>query len=113
MKIRLTCECGKGLWAQRELAGRRVKCPQCGSVLLVPNQELGDPAPPPLEDSPGRHDSSAMPGHSEKEALRTSSMGRFLRRWRLLTFVGVIAVAGGLFLWNCTFRELTIIRRPA
>jgi RNA polymerase sigma factor (sigma-70 family) len=36
--------CGKGLRARVELAGKDVKCPNCGHMVLVPP---GQPAPPP------------------------------------------------------------------
>lgn len=34
--IPFTCACGKFLRAQREYAGRRVKCPGCGEPVVVP-----------------------------------------------------------------------------
>lgn len=36
MSIRIRCSCGKQLQAKDELAGKRVKCPQCGQVIPVP-----------------------------------------------------------------------------
>lgn len=46
MAILLKCgKCGKALQARDELAGKRVKCPGCGTVLAVPAPR----APSPLE----------------------------------------------------------------
>lgn len=36
MAIQVTCQCGKSFNAKPELAGRRVKCPACGSPLQIP-----------------------------------------------------------------------------
>ena len=36
MPIVIACQCGKKLQAKDELAGKRVKCPQCGQPLTVP-----------------------------------------------------------------------------
>jgi hypothetical protein len=46
MTIPVTCECGKKLRAKQELAGRRVKCPACGEVLVVPDPASGVDSPP-------------------------------------------------------------------
>ena len=40
--ILLTCPCGRSLRLKEELAGRKIVCPQCGTVLTVPPPE---PAP--------------------------------------------------------------------
>ena len=45
--IRLRCSCGKGLRVRDQAAGRRIKCPGCGSILTVPR-----PEPPPDEGGP-------------------------------------------------------------
>jgi hypothetical protein len=37
MPIPLTCTCGRSLKARDELAGRRVRCPDCKNVLEVPD----------------------------------------------------------------------------
>lgn len=36
MTIQVTCQCGKKLSAKPQLAGRQVKCPNCGESLVVP-----------------------------------------------------------------------------
>ena len=45
MKIQFECGCGKQLVAPKTMAGRRVKCPQCGKSLEVPQ------AKEPLEEA--------------------------------------------------------------
>jgi hypothetical protein len=47
MPISLSCPCGRAIRARDDLAGRMVKCPQCGAVLTVPNPHP-EPAPAPL-----------------------------------------------------------------
>jgi WD40 repeat protein len=36
MSLVVKCQCGKTLQAKDELAGKRVKCPACGGILVVP-----------------------------------------------------------------------------
>ena len=41
--IHFTCShCAKRLRAGREMAGKRVKCPQCGTVLTIPDAGKAD-----------------------------------------------------------------------
>jgi hypothetical protein len=55
-KIKFSCECGKGLSADPETAGKKAKCPGCGRILVIPQlartddsylglAPLGDPLP--------------------------------------------------------------------
>src|SRR5688572_22394864 len=39
MTIKVACRCRAQLKVKDELAGRRVKCPKCGEVLIVPRPE--------------------------------------------------------------------------
>jgi hypothetical protein len=39
MPIPLTCACGRSLRIKDDLAGRNIKCPQCGAVLTVPTPD--------------------------------------------------------------------------
>lgn len=43
MAITLTCPCGTKLLAPDELAGKRVKCPNCGAELTTPEGEASPP----------------------------------------------------------------------
>src|SRR5438067_12590152 len=49
MPITVSCSCGKQLRAKDESAGKKIRCPGCGSVLSVPAAEeeiLEEEAPP-------------------------------------------------------------------
>jgi tetratricopeptide (TPR) repeat protein len=65
MTIAVACGCGKRFQAKDELAGRRVKCPNCGGVIAIPNVEkpLVDPSANPFSDNK-EPTSSADMGHS-------------------------------------------------
>jgi DNA-directed RNA polymerase subunit RPC12/RpoP len=39
MAIKVACACGKKLSVKDEHAGKRVKCPACGSVLVIPKRK--------------------------------------------------------------------------
>ncbi|MBX7102635.1 MAG: hypothetical protein K1X57_01040 [Gemmataceae bacterium] len=49
MPIQFTCDCGRKLLAKDELAGKRVKCPQCGNALAIPG---GQGTPGPISKKP-------------------------------------------------------------
>ncbi len=75
MTITVHCPCGKHLVAKAEAAGKRVKCPACGSVSRVPvskcrytAKEGGGAAhtPPPENRPPGR---SASPKQAASHGL--------------------------------------------
>lgn len=36
MPIKVSCDCGQRFRAKKELAGKRLKCPNCGRPLEVP-----------------------------------------------------------------------------
>src|SRR5689334_15156561 len=38
--ISFSCPCGKGYTVKDELAGKRTKCPACGSALVVPDAPI-------------------------------------------------------------------------
>ena len=48
MSINVKCSCGKQLAAPERLAGKRAKCPGCGTVLPIPDQP---PEPEPADPS--------------------------------------------------------------
>jgi hypothetical protein len=47
MPIPFGCECGKRLQAKDEFAGKKMRCPGCGKLLVIP-----DTAPPPEDQGP-------------------------------------------------------------
>ncbi|HWY87860.1 MAG TPA: hypothetical protein VNX28_14105 [Gemmataceae bacterium] len=53
MTIAFSCACGKAMKAKAAYAGRKVKCPQCGSVTTIPQASPDDDeltvTPPTLE----------------------------------------------------------------
>lgn len=57
MAIVFQCNCGKSLKAKDELAGRRVKCPDCETILHVPAPQATEPEP----DAYGLHEEEPAP----------------------------------------------------
>lgn len=59
MPISFDCSCGKRFRVKDELAGKRARCPACGTVLVVPvadavfgdDLEPNPPPPPPAEEA--------------------------------------------------------------
>jgi hypothetical protein len=66
MAISLTCECGKRLTVKDELAGKRVKCPGCATILTVPSFE---------EEAPVRR-RSPTPSRYEEDDEETGPLSR-------------------------------------
>ena len=60
MSISVACPCGKKLRAKEESAGKKIKCPGCGQLLVAPE--------PPLAVSKGARGPSASPGLPFQEA---------------------------------------------
>jgi hypothetical protein len=61
MAISVTCSCGRSLRAKDEAAGKRVRCPQCGSVVQVPAAELDDQAFDDLMSAPSEYEVQSAP----------------------------------------------------
>jgi hypothetical protein len=84
MPIPMTCACGRSLRIKDEFAGRRAKCPGCGTVLHVPLPEVNDeeeplevlPAEPPAAEAPPREAIRAEPPPPEPAPPRPSSPKR-------------------------------------
>lgn len=101
MSISVQCSgCGKSLKAKDELAGRRVKCPDCGQVVVVPTE------------SPASHQASfTLPSSGVSSvgsrgkpvaASRPKQQGRQVR-WPWYVGGGVVAVCvamGSLVLYH-------------
>ncbi len=70
MKISFACTgCGKTLNAPDELAGKRVRCPNCRTVLAIPRRPSGSQsAPPAASGRPGPPASSAVSKASARSA---------------------------------------------
>ena len=62
MAITFVCECGKTLRAGDDLAGRKTRCPECSSILTIPEPEVDpDPIPPEPEPSDSPYDLEYSP----------------------------------------------------
>lgn len=44
MPIKIKCQCGKALSVKDQFAGKKVKCPECGSAIQVPGGQASNPA---------------------------------------------------------------------
>lgn len=126
MSIPVTCTCGQSFRAKPELAGKRVKCPTCGSVLQIPMPaqptQPAQPAPPlddpndplglggfneqavgaPLPQMPGSQPlQSPLPSYSAPKPKR--DWGPIIRIGLIgggvLLVIGVL-VAGALIAWS-------------
>jgi hypothetical protein len=64
-QIKVSCVCGKSLVAESKLAGKRAKCPNCGSVVQIPIPKSVTTAQPRA--------SGKQPAPAATERSRTSS----------------------------------------
>src|SRR5262245_47210614 len=65
MAITVKCSCGKCLQARDDLAGKKARCPGCGSVLTLP-----PPMPILLTEAPVAFEVVAGPPPSERRQRR-------------------------------------------
>jgi DNA-directed RNA polymerase subunit RPC12/RpoP len=54
MPIKVTCKCGSSFAARDELAGRAVKCPNCGQPIQIPGPQGGKQPPAGQQRPPGQ-----------------------------------------------------------
>ena len=66
MAIPFRCECGKRLQAKDELAGRRIRCPDCGRTLKVP---AAAPGGAPATTGPARPAAAAARSEADTVEL--------------------------------------------
>lgn len=90
--IEFSCsQCGKRLKVQDEAAGKRGKCPQCGTGLTVPDadfvtlQAADQSAPPP---PPSQTRANPQPGPAPQS--RPPVTGRKHRRWVIVLLVAAV-----------------------
>ncbi len=91
MSIKLKCACGKALSIKDELAGRRVKCPGCQTLLRVPKPkveeasfgdewDLGDATEQEFDDEPRQTQAKSRGGRSlptrGSNSRQTSAKGK-------------------------------------
>ena len=123
----VTCTCGKSFRAKPELAGKRVKCPACGSVLQIPPSTPTPQAAPSLTPLPAEPDDPLGLGGFNEQSLGTplpqapgSQLSRAPARarkkkqdWGPILRIGGIAagalagvallIAIGVFAWSFLF----------
>lgn len=90
MPSQVTCKCGKQYKFRDEYAGRRVKCPGCGQVIMIPGRCPADMPP-----------NSQKPPPAPASSAKTNS-----RKILLLSGAGagaVLAAALGALLWFYVF----------
>lgn len=69
MPIKVSCACGKNLSVKDEIAGRRIKCPDCGKALSIPKPK------PPTEVPADEWDLADEAGEVDDETTSTESHG--------------------------------------
>jgi hypothetical protein len=74
----LVCSCGQVLVAKKDQAGKRVKCPVCGSPMVI--EKYKDPVT--LETKVRRQETDAGGGPVETAYIAARSLGRTTRRRR-------------------------------
>ena len=63
MTIAVRCQCGRQFAVKNELAGKRGKCPKCGSIFQIPHADSSPPQPipnPPPVPPPSDMDPDGM-----------------------------------------------------
>jgi hypothetical protein len=122
MPILLTCDCGKKLRAKEDWKGTKVKCPGCGKVLKIPDEQdelvLPVRADPPVKSAPSKkpvsdNDSDEDNGGSDEPRKRKKKRKKKARlalpaidffgmtpaKWGIvLTIVAVVAITIYLFI---------------
>ena len=101
MAIRLKCgKCGKALQTADGLAGKRVKCPGCGAVLMVPMppvdaplaEEVAAPRPAPVRQPNSRPTAETAPASKSKTGLIIALVAAILA-------VGLVVASKGVLLF--------------
>jgi hypothetical protein len=96
MPIHMTCTgCGKPFRLRDEMAGRKVRCPECEAILVVP-------ALPPMEVA-----------FDEQEGSTASPIHPAFDRDRFLLRQKVIAISEKYLVWDDQERPILFVERPA
>jgi phage FluMu protein Com len=97
MPIRLKCEkCGKALRAADGAAGKRVRCPGCGTVLTVPTP----PANPPFAEAVALEESAPAPAPasvqkpSPQATAAAAPVGKKKKTGLIIALVAAVIVVG-------------------
>ena len=72
MPIALSCDCGRALRVKDELAGKKIRCPECKSILAVPakKNETDDLV---LEVLPAEDEEEASRGSTRRAAIQAEA----------------------------------------
>jgi hypothetical protein len=99
MAISLACDCGKKLTVKDDLAGKKVKCPNCGTILRVP--EASAVSPGPSAEAPPEQEE--LPRPKKKKAVKKNNKMLYIAAGAGVLVLGFccVGIAGGvgLFLW--------------
>jgi hypothetical protein len=124
MSLVVKCSCGKSLQAKEEHAGKRVRCPACGTILMLPAPAARADDPLDLGDLDLSNPALAGPTLPAKPALQplgrtyappkpTGSLSGHVVLWVLLAVGGgigllVMFVVVGGFLWFAASRKAAV-----
>lgn len=73
MPIAFQCSCGRSLNVKESLAGKKIRCPECQSILAVPAKEDDDDLPMevmPADEEPVRRNASRAAVQAEPNPRR-------------------------------------------
>lgn len=74
--ISYTCTCGKQVRFRSEHAGRKTKCPECGTTITVPDAETDD-----LDDYEENEETSSPPATHGSRGVRSVTGKRVIAQW--------------------------------
>lgn len=77
--IASTCQCGRKFSVSDDMAGKRVRCPQCGDVFRIPDPAAPHvpAAPPPIAADVTRVSHQVRPHHRERK-VNAFGVGAFI-----------------------------------
>lgn len=110
MPIRVKCpQCGRGIVAKDEFAGRSVKCPACGQGLRLPALPAAAPAPhpgaptAPEEPQESPKAKASAEAAEERRRLRQLEKERKDKRSRVIRMVSLVGILVGGLLGGLTY----------
>ena len=110
MAIRVKCpQCGRGVVAKDEYAGRSVKCPGCGQGLRLPAPPAAAPAPeagaPAASEGPKESRKAKMSPEAaeERRRLRQLEKEQKDKRNRVIRIISLVGILIGGLLGGLTY----------
>jgi hypothetical protein len=92
MAIQFTCPCGRSFNVATTVAGRKGRCPECGSILVVPTFAVNPAMAWPIVDQP----SPSLVSHDDDFRIRPSSRRRKSPLSQLFIAAFLFSIVGGL-----------------